>query len=231
MYKNIELIHMAEHKNCAVKALTTFEYAKSVINTPISVFEFYECCKSYPIIFIKDTNGSWTASVMMGYKEGENSFIDENGVWEKGVYIPATIRRYPFIYVMRDGTTLSLGLDADAKSEAPEDDERKFFDAEGNKTEFLNGVITFMNKLQNDAAVTSGFIAQLDKLGILEEKTATVTTPDQNSYQINSFYAIDEEKLHNLSKKKKKEICEQNLYPLITAHLISLSNFQRFSIK
>ena len=36
------------------------------------------------IIFVKDTENNWTASVMIGYQENENLFIDENSMWEKG---------------------------------------------------------------------------------------------------------------------------------------------------
>lgn len=42
---------------------------------------------------------------------------------------------------------------------------------------------------------------------------------------------INEEKLKNLSKKKKNEINDKNAIPLITAHLISLSNIQKLTGK
>lgn len=231
MYKNIELINTEKHKNHAIKAMDSFNYAKELINAPITAPEFYECCKDYPIVFVKDANESWSASAMLGYMENKNLFIDENGMWEKNRYIPASIRRYPFIFVAQENNQLSLGVDTSALSQDEKDKERRVFDDEGKPSEFINGVLQFMNQFQGDAIATANFIAQLYQWELLEEKTAQIITPDQKSYQINGFYVINEEKLHHLSKKKKQEICDQNAYPLITAHLISLSNVQRMGLR
>ena len=231
MYNQITLINTQEHKNSAVKRFNSLVYAKELISATITAPEFYECCKEYPIVFVKDENDQWSASVMLGYKEKENLFIDEKGLWEKGRYIPASIRRYPFIYVTGENNQLSLGIDIEALSESIEDAERKLFDEEGNPTDFTKSVLEFMNHFQSDAAATVNFIKQLEDWGLLEERTAQINTPDQKSYQINGFYVINEEKLHHLSKKKKQDICDQNGYSLITAHLISLSNVQRIGIR
>ncbi|MFA6144986.1 MAG: SapC family protein [Sulfurimonas sp.] len=231
MYTNIELINTIIHKDTAIKAYDKFSYAQELISAPITVAEFYECCKDYPIVFVKDAENNWSASAMLGYEEKKNLFINDAGEWEKLRYVPASIRRYPFIYVAQENNQLSLGMESDAKSEAEADRERKLFDAEGKASEFLNGVLGFMNQFQNDATATNNFIKQLDEWELLEEKTAQIMTPDQKSYQINGFYVVNEEKLQHLSKKKKQDICDQNAYPLITAHLISLSNIQRMGIR
>lgn len=230
MYQTIELINTEKHKNHSIKRVESFSYAKSLISAPVVASEFYEGCKDYPIIFVKDANDSWNASVMLGYEEN-NLYVDEQGTWKKGKYIPASIRRYPFIFVAQENNRLSLGIDVSALSEAQEDQERKLFTPEGSPSEFTDGVLTFMNQFQGDASATANFIEQLNKWELLEEKTAQIMTPEQKSYQINGFYIVNEEKLHHLSKKKKQEICDQNAYPLITAHLISLSNIQRMGIR
>lgn len=231
MYNQIVLINTKEHKNSVVKAFDSFLYAKELISAPVSASEFYECCKDYPIVFVKDNSNQWSASVMLGYQEKTNLFLDEKGVWEKGRYVPASIRRYPFIFAIQENNQLSLGIDASALNSSENDTERKLFDSEGKPTPFTNSVLEFMNRFQADAAATTNFITQLDKWGLLEEKTAQIITPDQKNYQLNGFYVINEEKLHHLSKKKKQEICDQNAYPLITAHLISLSNVQRLGMR
>lgn len=78
---------------------------------------------------------------------------------------------------------------------------------------------------------TKEFVKQLDEWELLEEKIATVITPNQEQFNINGLYIVNEEKLKHLSKKKKDEICNKNAIPLITAHLISLSNIQKLGIK
>lgn len=232
MYNNLEVVNKIAHKNIAVKEVTNFSYASKLINAPITIAEFFESCKDYPILFAKDANDGWMATVMLGYKENENLFVDSDGNWEKLRYIPVHIRRYPFIFVNQPNTNeLALAMESDFKSEDDADKTRKFFKEDGTNSDFLNGVLGFLNQFQNDALATSEFIKQLDSWELLEEKVANIQTSAGQHYGINGFYVINEEKLKHLSKKKKDDICDKNAIPLITAHLLSLSNIQKIGMK
>lgn len=223
------IINSGEHKERAVKAYSDFSYASKIMHTSITAPEFYESCKDYPILFIKDGASNWSASAIVGYQENKNLFVDEKGSWEKGRYVPASIRRYPFIFVAQEDKQLILGVDAEALMDAKENKERKLYDAD-KPSEFTTNVLGFMNQFQADAIATANFIKQLEEWELLEEKTMQVTTPKGEKFSISGFYIVNEEKLQHLSKKKKQEICDNNAYPLITAHLISLSNVQRLSL-
>jgi hypothetical protein len=228
MYKNLEILNKTTHKDGAVEQIKSFTYAKEIINAPITVAEFFEACKDYPIFFAKDTNQNWTATVMLGYKEKENVFVDKDGKWEENRYVPAFVRRYPFIFVTNPNSDdLTLAFDKECLSASKEDEVRRFFDDSGKNTEFLNNVLNFLSQFQNDAKATSEFIKQLENWEILEEKVATIVNQKQEKYSINGFYVVNEEKLKHLSKKKKEAICNNNATPLITAHLLSLSNIQK----
>jgi len=102
VYKKLEAINKNEHKNKGIKEVENLEYSKGLINAPIAVSEFFEACKNYPIFFAKEKNDEWFASVLLGYKQGENIFVDEKGVWKELHYIPAFIRSYPFILVNQE---------------------------------------------------------------------------------------------------------------------------------
>ncbi len=232
MYKNLQPINKITDKNLSIKEIKDFSYSKEQINAPITIAEFFEACKDYPILFAKDANNSWIATVMLGYKEKENLFIDDKGMWEKQRYIPAYIRRYPFIFVNNENNDqLTLGVEAQFKSEAKEDEIRKLFLEDGNNSEFLNRVLGFLNQFHSDAIATAQFIKQLEEWELLEEKAANISSLDGQKYNINGFYIVNEEKLKHLSKKKKDIICEKNATPLITAHLLSLSNIQKIGAK
>lgn len=227
MYKNLEIINTIEHKNSSIKQVENFLYAKEQVSVPVTIAEFFEACKNYPILFAKDTNNQWFASVMLGYKEKENLFLDENGTWAKNHYIPAFIRRYPFVFVTQPNEQLALAVESEYKSEDKKDDTRKLFGEDGQNSEFLSGVLNFLTQFQTDAKATAEFIKQLEVWELLEEKNATISTPNNETYNINGFYIVNEEKLKHLSKKKKEDICNNNAFPLITAHLISLSNISK----
>jgi hypothetical protein len=232
MYQDLEILNKINHKNNSVKEIKDFSYAKNLMNAPITVTEFFEACKNYPILFTKDKDENWFASIMLGYKENENIFIDDKGAWDKLHYIPAFVRRYPFIFVeQKNNDELIVALNKDSLSIDKKDESRKLFNDKGENTEFLNNVISFLNQFYVDSMATKEFVKQLDEWELLEEKIATVITPNQEQFNINGLYIVNEEKLKHLSKKKKDEICNKNAIPLITAHLISLSNIQKLGIK
>lgn len=230
MYKDLEIVNKENHKNQSVIEIKDFSYAKNIMNAPITVAEFFEACKNYPIFFAKDKDNNWFASVMLGYKENVNIFVDDKGTWDKLHYIPAFVRRYPFVFIEQNEQLL-LGIEKEFLSADKKDESRKFFDEKNENTEFLNNVLTFLNQFQNDSIATKEFIKQLDEWQLLEEKTATIINEKKEQFNINGFYIVNEEKLKHLSKKKKEEICNKNASPLITAHLISLSNIQKLGVK
>ena len=230
MYKNLEILNKENHKNQSVKEIKDFSYAKDLVSAPITVTEFFEACKNYPIFFAKDKNENWFASVMLGYKENENIFVNDKGAWDKLHYVPAFVRRYPFVFVEQDEQLL-LGVENDYLSSDENDESRKFFDDKGENSGFLNGVLNFLNQFHADSLATKEFIKQLDEWELLEEKVATIVNDKKEQFNINGFYIVNEEKLKHLSKKRKEEICNKNATPLITAHLISLSNIQKIGVK
>jgi len=226
MYQNLEIVNKENHKNQSVREIKDFSYAKNIMNAPITIAEFFEACKNYPIFFAKDKDNKWFASVLLGYKQGENLFIDEKGVWKELHYIPAFVRTYPFILVNQENQKdLVIAIEKDFLTD--EENPKKLFDTEGNNSEFLNSALNFLNQYYADSISTTQFIKQLEDWELLEEKIATVVNNKSEKFNLNGFFVINEEKLKHLSKKKKDDICAKNAYSLITAHLISLSNIQK----
>jgi hypothetical protein len=227
MYNDIVVVNKIEHKDKNVKEVKDFSFSKKLTSITVTIAEFYEACKNYPIFFAKDAEDKWFASVMLGYRKDENIFVNEKGVWEKLHYIPANIRRYPFIFVKNEeNDDLILAIEKEYLSDNEKDIERKLF-KDDNNSELLNQIMSFLEQFYVDSLGTQEFIKQLDELELLEEKVATVKNEKNEVFNINGFYVVNEEKLNHLSKKKKEEICNKNIMPLITAHLLSLSNLQK----
>lgn len=229
MYKNIELINSVEHKKGAIKDVIDYSFSKELSNCLVTVSEFFEACKDYPILFAKDANNEWFASIMLGLKEKENLCVDEAGNWKSSKYIPAFIRRYPFVFVS-DKDKLALAYDTTYKTTKDENPTKAFFDENGNNSEFLNATLRFLTNFQADALSTSKFVAELEKLELLEQKSASIKTQSNETITINGFFVVNEDKLKNLNEKKKGDLCKRGAIPLITAHLISLSNIKKLSL-
>lgn len=230
MYKNLEILNKENHKKESIKEIKDFSYASELINAPIVVTEFFEACKNYSIFFSKDKDENWFASILLGYKENINVYVDDKGNWEQSCYIPAFVRKYPFI-LAEQNEQLLVCVEKEFLSVNKNDNVRKLFDDKQENTEFLNKVLTFLNQFHSDSIETREFIKQLDDWELLEEKRATIINKKNEQFNIDGLFIVNEEKLKHLSKKKKDEICNKNAIPLITAHLISLSNIQKLGIK
>lgn len=226
MYKKLEVLNKIQHKNKSVAEVSDFLYSKNLINAPIALSEFFEACKNYPIFFAKDKDNKWFSTALLGYKEGENLFVDKKGKWKELHYIPAFIRSYPFILVnQEDKKEMVVAIDAEYLDE--KESSKKLFDENGNNSEFLNGAINFLNQFYTDSLSSNEFIKQLEDWELLEEKVVNIVNSKNEKFSLSGFFIVNEEKLKHLSKKKKDDICSKNAYALITAHLISLSNIQK----
>jgi SapC len=230
MYKNVEAINQVAHKNKSLKELKDFSLTREMISVPVSFNEFYEACRDYPIFFAKDAQGEWFATALLGVNN-KNLYLDENGQWKKGAYIPAFFRRYPFILVKSDENneeSLTLAIDARTLEDTNESNKaRAFFNDNNTPTEFAKGAMNFLLELDNSAKATSELIKDLDEWELLIEQSAHIVDAEGDTHTINGFFTVNEEKLNHLSDKKKQDICKKGAIPLITAHLISLGNIRR----
>ncbi len=222
MYKNVEVILKTEHKDKGVKNIEGFNHAKELTASMLTLEEFYQACKSMPIVFAKNEDEGWFALALLGL-ENKNKFVNEDGSWKKDCYIPAYIRRYPFIYV-KNGDELLLGFDASCKIDKKDAGYRYFFEDNEEPSEFTKRVLSFLNDVQKSSNATKEFIETLEEMKLLEESAINGKNAEGKDISINGFWVINEEKLNKISKKNKNKLCEKNYYMPITAHLISLTN-------
>ncbi|WP_298304404.1 SapC family protein [uncultured Erythrobacter sp.] len=113
-YKDLMPLNSRDHADWKV---ANFEDASFLANThaiPLTVDEFVDAQRNYPIVFT--ANDTPLPIALMGLNEGVNTFIDDNGKLEAGVYVPAYIRRYPFILakLQANSEEMSLCFDPEA---------------------------------------------------------------------------------------------------------------------
>src|SRR5689334_8842114 len=95
-YSQPEPLAKELHGKLGVKQTDTpFGFAKVGHAVPLTVGEFPLAAVTGPIIFVGDER---LPLAVVGLNAGENMFVKPNGAFEPGVYVPAYIRRYPFIY-------------------------------------------------------------------------------------------------------------------------------------
>ena len=127
LYKNVEPLNRQKHKNYGVKTVANpFSFLKDWHFVPAISPEFSFACGSYPIIFLGERK---MPVLVMGLRQGSNVFVTGEGQFDNEHYIPAYVRRYPFVSATTPNDQAStVCVDLDAEFVVSENPERPFFD-------------------------------------------------------------------------------------------------------
>ncbi|HEY1096352.1 MAG TPA: SapC family protein, partial [Alphaproteobacteria bacterium] len=222
-YKNPVVIDKNVHGTTGVVPLRDYGFARNVNAVPIALVELPQVVSTYPVVF---TAGNLAMPVaLLGLHEGENLFVDEKGNWQKDTYIPAYIRRYPFIFA-EHGDTLTLCIDDQPGILSAKDGE-KMFDDNKDMTPFTTNALEFCKSYHTASQETAQFAAILQDADLLVERHATIRVEGQQPYQLSGFRQLDEEKFRNLSADQLADWHKKGWLGALYAHILSVSNWQK----
>ncbi len=234
-YSQPEPLSPELHGKMGVKSMDgPFGFARVGHAIPLTVGEFPMAALSSPIIFVGEEK---MPIAVMGLNSGENMFLRDDGTFEPAVYIPAYIRRYPFVFANDDSAQqMVLCIDRGAEFFAETDPDLGFFEADGEPSQYLKNCIEFCNNFEIERQRTTGFVQILNDLDLFETKTAAFTpqNPDGtpgSPHKIAEYFGVSEAKLNALSTEKLLEIRGNGALGQIYAHLISLAGWDRLIAK
>ncbi len=225
MYKDIVVVNSLIHKTSKIRPVTGFEFAKEMNSCVLLGQEFLEAAKCYPILFAR-SGDTVTPVVLLGIQS--NSFIGDDGKWEAETYIPAYIRRFPYILaegVSPDGS-LTVCIDAGYLASEDEEGERLFTD-EGARAPALDKAVEFLTLYQNQFEATKAFVSHIGGLDIFKAMDANITLADGKAFTLRNFLTIDEQAIYKLVDEEIVKLVRQGYMPWIYAHLYSVTNFGR----
>ena len=224
IYEQVEPITKDRHKDLSVKLGENYEFARSINTIPLIAAEFPDAAVEYPIVFA-GTDESIIPLVILGPREEENLYINDQGEWT-AKYVPAFIRRYPFIFSSSDdGKTFTLCIDEGFSGCNQEGRGERLFDADGQQMQYLKSVLEFLKGYQALYQRTEAFCMKLKELELLEPMSAQFTTPKGERVNLTGFMAIDREKLKQLTGDQFKELANTDELEMIYVHIQSMRNF------
>lgn len=226
-YRKVVVLNSDVHRNLRFDtAKVDFSFARDTTAVLLAGVEFAEAGREYPIVFIRGQDKQIRPAALLGVREAENLFVDEQGTWDAR-YIPAFVRRYPF--VMADGGAqgeLVVCIDEGCAALNSEHGEI-LINAAGKLEPRMDEVLQFLQSFQQEFARTESITRQLDELGLFVQQGARFDTATGETFQLNDFYLIDEAKFGQIADDKLPGLFRSGALGLAYLHLASLGNLRK----
>ena len=219
-YNGVTLLNKETHGKLKVKPLSDHGFAANANSIVLAASEFAQAAAHYPIVFGK-AGDEMMAFAVTGHTGGENAFLDDKKRWRSDTYIPAYVRRYPFLLVQsQDGQTFSLAVDESSQMLNTKSGELLY--EKGEATETARRALGFCVQFRQELERSKVLLKQLDDSGILVERTANVELPNGKKSVVTGFSIVDEKLLAELDDDKFLELRKTGLLNLIYCHLWSM---------
>ncbi|MFN8734759.1 MAG: SapC family protein [Hyphomonadaceae bacterium] len=229
LYKNPEPLSLEGHNKLGLKNIERpFGFVETTHVVPLTVQEFGMAATSLPIIFAPDRK---TPLAVLSARSGENLYVDATGNWELDGYIPAFIRRYPFVFAAdQQGDNFVVCIDTQAEMIGENPDLPLF--ENGQPTAYTTNAMEFLQDFERQRRATEEFMEVINSMDILEEKSVTFTPTNADGSQgepvkVADYIGVSEEKLNALPAAKLLELKQKGCLGAIYAHLVSLLHWQK----
>ncbi|MEO8244665.1 MAG: SapC family protein [bacterium] len=226
-YELVTPISHSRHADWSVAPISDYRFAAATNSVPLTIPEFLLAAQEYPIVFTF-TGEQAMPTALLGFDADKGVFIDGAGSWNAR-YIPAFVRRYPFVFsTSDDGQTFTLCIDEacdsiDRKGKKGE----RLFTGEAERTPYLSRMLDFVNAYQAEHQRTGAFGKLIAGLGLLEPHEARATVPGGETKTLAGFHVVSREKLKALPADKLAELVANDALELIYLHLQSIGNFEK----
>ncbi|ARR56870.1 multidrug transporter [Rhizorhabdus wittichii DC-6] len=222
-YNDLQPLSSQLHATWKAKTMESAEFFGKAHAVPLTVEEFIPAQRHYPIVF--SIGPDPVPLALFGLNEGVNVFTDEQGQPTRDLYVPAYVRRYPFMLarLRPDSEDLSLCFDSTAGLLGEFEEGSPLFEGE-EPSEAIRNTLAFCEQFEQAGMRTGMFMQELIQNKLLIDGEVTIE-PDGGGqpFVYRGFQIISEDKLKELRGDVLRKMVQSGLLPLIYAHLFSLS--------
>lgn len=224
IYASAVPVSRTRHENHSVLVGGDYSFARSVNSVPLIAVEFPPAAAEYAIVFAGNDTAVMPA-VILGLRGNENLYLGEGGAWN-AKYIPAFVRRYPFVFASQDdGKTFTLCIDERFAGFNHNGQGQRLFGDDGKPSAYTEDVLKFLQEYQAQFQRTQAFCKKLKDLDLLESMQAQVTTGSGEKLSLSGFMAVNRDRLKKLSGDTLAQLAATDELELIYLHLQSMRNF------
>ena len=222
-YKSLAALDRRVHTRLKVRPPDNYEFTADATLIPLLTGEFAPVAREFPIAFMRDSpTGEPVPVVLTGMPQSRNLFVRPDGKWDAR-YVPAYVRRYPFVFVETAPDNFAVCIDPSSKL-LDENEGVPLFDQAGEPSNTLNETIKGLNEYQQMMRFTRDFMKKLGAANILMEANAKADFPDGRTVAWRGFWVVDEKLFREMPEATLKEWFTTGELGLVYAHLLSLGN-------
>jgi len=221
-YQNLIPLQSGVHANYRTRVADKAPFLAKAHAVPVTIDEFVNAQRYYPIVF--SVGDVPVPLALMGLNEGVNVFVDDSGELRGEVYVPAYVRRYPWLLARSspEASELSLCFDPDSGLIGEFDDGDMLFDGD-KPSAITNNVVKFCEDFEMSAQRTGAFVKELQALELLMDGEVSIQLEsEQQPYVYRGFLMVNEEKFRELPAEQLRKLHDNGILPLVVAHLFSL---------
>ena len=226
-YNAVEPLNSTQHGKMKVRTILRMPQVAQTHAIPVTVDEFTLVQRHFPIVFSVGDNPIPIA--LFGLNEGVNVFLDQDGrALDPNIYIPAYLRRYPFLLarLRPDTDELSLCFDPTSGAIGDFDEGELLFDGT-EPSAATKAILEFCEQFEAAGLRTNAFIEDLVKSDLLMDGEVAIQPEGfDQPFVYRGFRMVDEEKVRNLRGDELRKMNQNGFLPLLFAHLFSLSQMR-----
>ena len=225
---NYQPLNRELHAKLRLKPQGGYSFASKQHLVSVVLHEFSNVALSYPIVFVKSVDQvEFHPMALLGLELSKNLFVDTQGQWSPGAYVPAAFRRYPFALTDTGAGSMAICVDTESPYLNAEEGESLFDDA-GAVTPTMEKISSFLQELLSSEVMATSFCTSLASLDLLAPCEFKVQGPEGVKVYGGSFM-VDEQKLSALSTEAFLSLRDKGYLGAIYAHLISHMQVQKFA--
>jgi hypothetical protein len=223
-YNGLEPLSSELHADYRVRPATSAPFLSTQHAIPVTIDEFALVQRYMPIVFSAGPDAIPIA--LMGLNENVNVFVDAEGrLTEDNFYVPAYIRRYPYLLarLRPDAQELSLCFDPTSETIGNFEEGDRLFE-NGQPSEVTKNILAFNEQFEQAGARTAAFMTELRESELLMDGEVSIQQDGTDQpFVYRGFQMINEEKLTDLRGDQLRKMTKSGMLPLLYAHLFSLS--------
>jgi hypothetical protein len=218
-YRQPETLTAARHAGLRLRP-GGHGFAREANAIPLTLIEFGAAMRHYPVVFAA---GDGFPVAVLGL-DRSNGFV-RGDAWADDTYVPAYVRRYPFVFVDRSEDSFVLAIDRAAPHVVEGGEEGEPLFADGKPSDIVANILTFCRDFHGAHIQTDAFVEAVLAQDLLVDQHADAQLDSGQALHLRGFKIIDRAKFDALPDEVVLDWHRKGWLALIHFHFLSLDRF------